>query len=276
MALNNSPMFIPVFADQKRVPAPAPLNFWLRPVDEALHQQSQETFVSDLRALADEWIKTGEDASGHGEEPGKRKLTRELRRIVNGWWSRNRPDVRADHSGEPVLSMPVFKRNFIADGVIVDEMRAAKEEAVRWFAWFLNFPQRYCLCKCRSCNEYYYTQRRPKGRIEYGTYCARHRHLASATRSYEARQAPAQARRLELAAQYWGKWPKNASGNEGKQAQWIARKVNDNVSPQWTPIRRNWVALHRAEIETRSRELQPRSAQIAGEQAEKGRIHAKG
>ena len=87
MALNGSPMFVRAFVEQERVPAPAPLNFCLRPKDEHLHRQAQETFVSHLRRLADEWIGTGRDSSGQGEEPGKRRLTQGLRRIVNDWWA---------------------------------------------------------------------------------------------------------------------------------------------------------------------------------------------
>jgi len=276
MVLKGSWTFIPVFVDQKRVPAPPPLHYEFAPKDEALNKQAQETFVSHMRGLADEWINTGRDASGEGEEPGKRMLTTGLKRIMSEWAAGNRPDIRFDESGELVVSMPVRKVNFTGDGVPIGPLDAAKQEAVRWFAGFLDSPYAYRLCKCRSCNEYYYTERRAKGWIEYGTYCPRHRHLASAMRSYEARQAPAQERRLDVAAQYWGKWPKSMSTDECKQLQWIAKKVNENVSLKWTPIRRNWVTLHGAEIETRNRALRGTLPHTARVKAAEGRIHAEG
>lgn len=250
MALNRSPTFIPTFAEQKRIPAPPPLEFLLRPKDEALHRQSQEAFLSRLRFLSDAWIETGRDRSGEGEDPAKRKLTPELWRVVNDWWAWNRPDVEADDSGEPTLSMPLFKTNFTGDGVLLEPVDAAEAEAVRWFAWFLNLPHRYRLCKCRSCGEYYYVERRPKGFIEYGTYCLRHRHLASAKRSNERRRVSEHERKLDLAVRCLGKWPKRMA-DEGTQARWVAEQVNKNLRHDETPIKRNWVTRYKAKIEER-------------------------
>lgn len=274
MALNWAPTLIPVFAEQIRIPAPPPLNFSLRPKNAELHKATQEAFVKELRSLVDAWIETGRDPSGFGEEPRGRKLLGNLRQTVNGWWARNRPDVLAGESGEPEILMPVHKINFTGNGLLINPLDAVREEAIRWFAWFLNFPHRYRLCKCRLCEEYYLTQREPRGRIEYGTYCARHRHQASATRSYEAKHGPAVARRLDVAAKYWGKWPKAVGGDAGKRAQWVATKVNIEL-PKWTPIRRNWVTLHHREIELRSTALHEKRSGLARPKT-KGGANAKG
>lgn len=272
-ALNARPIFIPTFVAQERIPAPPPLEFRLVPKDDALHRRSQEAFLARLRGLAEKWIETGREAPGEGEDPTKRKLDGELWHVVNDWWVRNPPDVLAASSGEPTLSMPHFKVNFTGSGVPLNPVESAGEEAVRWFAWFLALPHRYRLCRCRSCGEYYYTQRKPKGRIEFGTYCARHRHRASATRSNELSRGPAHERRLEVASKCWGQWPKRIGEDEGRQAQWIARKVNDTVSPKWTRISRNWVTLHRAEIERRSRAL---TSPDTTKKTTKGKRYAKG
>jgi hypothetical protein len=274
MTLNSSREFIQTLADMERSPAPPSLKFHLRVKDVALNQQLQDAFLSHLRYLVDEWIATGRDNFGQGEEPGKRKLApgTGLKRILSKWAAGNKPDIRFDASGELVVEMPVHKRNFTGEGIPLTPEEAAKQEAVRWFGGFLDSQYRYRLCKCRSCHVHYYTERQPKGRIEYGTYCARHRHTASAMRSYEANNGPAQKRRLEVAAQWWGRWPKKLEGNEDQQRVWIARKVNENVSPKWTRISRNWVTLHREEIERLSRELQA----ISGKQTQKGKTHAEG
>lgn len=268
-ALNHSPIFIPTFAEQERVPAPPPLDFLLRVKDHALDRQCREAFMSRLCSLNDEWIGTGRDASGEGEDPNKRNLRGQLWHVVNDWWAYNRPDVLAEDSGEPKLSLSVLKVNFTGDDVLLAPVDAAKEEAVRWFAWFLNLPHRYRLCKCRSCGEYYYIERRPKGFIKYGTYCLRHRHLASAKRANERRRAPERERKLDLAVRSWGKWPRRLK-DFASQAQWVAERVNEKVCPQQSPIKRNWVTRHRREIET---EANRRSKRL--EEATKGKIYAK-
>jgi hypothetical protein len=238
-ALNGHRMFIPIFVEQGN-PAPK---------DEALDRQTRDAFLSHLRGLTDAWIKTGR-STGDTEDPSKRKLTGDLRWVVNEWWARNRPDVTADASGEPVLLMPACKLNFSSP------VEAAKEEAIRQFAGFLDFPHRYQLCKCRSCGEYYYTERRPRGLIEHGTYCPRHRQLASAHRSNQKRRIPIRHQLLDRAAELWGKWPKRLK-DDGERATWIAEKLNKNVGniKNWPIVHRNWVSLRRAEIERRYRRL---------------------
>jgi hypothetical protein len=211
---------------------------------------------------------TGRDESGLGEAPTERKLTRALKRVLYDWTAGNGPRIDFEDSGEWVVTLPdSLKVNFLGEGTRCTPLESAQQEAVRWFAKFLDSPLRYSLCKCRSCDEYYYTERTPRGRIEFGTYCPRHRQSASARRSYEARRAPAQDKRLSIAAAWWGKWPKSMT-DEGQQARWIARKVNEGVSPKWTRIGRNWVTLHKSEIERRSCALHGNS------QTTKGKVHA--
>jgi hypothetical protein len=276
LALNGSRAFMPNFAGLERTPAPPPLKFSLRVKDEALHRRSQEAFLSRLRGLADAWIETGREASGEGEDPNRRKLTRGLRRVVNEWWARNRPDVIAEYDGEPALSMPLFKVNFTGDGTPLQPMDAASEEAVRWFSWFLNLPHRLRLCKCRSCSEYYYTGHRPKGRISYGTYCPTHRHRQTARRSNERRRVPIREQKLDIAARCWGTWPKTVRG-DGRQAQWVAEKINEQIRKEfdWAPVKRNWVTHHGAEIERRSRELCGTAPNTTAEKPAKGNANAK-
>lgn len=251
MALRGNYMFVPTFAEQERVPAPPPLNFYIRPKDKALDQETRGTFLSHLRKLTDGWIETGR-GTGDGDEPSKRKLTMAIKRVLNKWASGNKPDIGFEESGEWVLRLPVCKTNFTGEGMHLEPVDAAKQEAVRRFAEFLDSPYRYRLCKCRVCDEYYYTQRQPKGFIKYGTHCPRHRHSVSARRSYDAKQGPAQEEKLEVAARHWGTWPKDLERDEVRQAQWIANKVSEGVSSKWTPVKRNWVTLHRTEIEARS------------------------
>jgi hypothetical protein len=247
MALNGASTFFPPFVARERV---------------------IDAFLTHLRLLADEWIATARDADGVAEEPCNRRLTRGLKRRLSFWAAANKPDFFFDTSGELVLLLPVCKLNFKGEGVLIEPREAAEQEAVRRFVFFLDSPYRYRLCKCLSCGEYYYTERQPqdgpKGLIKYGTYCPRHRHVASAKRANEQRRGPAQERRLEIAAKWWGRWPNEVDGDPGKQAEWVARKVNAEANPQWTPIARNWVTRHRAEIERRSRQLRRGSGAAKG------------
>lgn len=242
---------IPTFVELTRVAASPPLRFSLRPKDDRLHRQTQDVFVSHLRYLVDEWIKTGKDASGCGERPNERELTRTLKRTLNEWAAGNKPDIHFEDSGEGVILLPVRKVNFTGEGILITPVEAAKQEAVRRFVVFLDSSYRYQLCKCRSCSKYYYTQRKPRAYLEYGTYCAGDRHQASAARSNEQKRNPAQERRLKAAVEWWGKWPKYMKADPGKQADWIARNVNRSTRGERLPIARNWVTRHRSEIEQR-------------------------
>jgi len=241
MALNGHLPFIPRFVEQKRVPAPAPLNFWLRPKDEDLDRQVCASYVSRLRDLADQWIETGR-GEADGESPNERKLPFELHEVLNGWASRNRPDMDLDQFGNTVVWMPACKKDFSS---VLD---AALEDAIRFFARFLDSPLRYQLCKCRSCGEYYCTRRIPRGFIKYGTYCEKHRHIASAKRANERMRVPERHRKLELAKRAWAKLPKRIK-DEGAQALWVAEQVNKDLKYDETLIKRHWVTRYKNEIQ---------------------------
>jgi len=225
-------------------------------VDEILRQRSQEAFLVHLRSLADQWIATGRTSGEYGEDPRKRALTTALKITLNKWAAGNKLDSRFDDAGEWIVSLPVVKISFAGEGVLITLIEAAVQEAVRLFAAFFDSPYRYLLCQCRSCNTYYFSQRQRKSLIKYGTYCRRQRRIASALRSYKAKRASAQERRLQVAAIWKNKFPKDIQGDWPKEAAWIASKVNDNMSPIGTPIGRNWVTVNRAEIERRSTALQ--------------------
>jgi hypothetical protein len=214
----------------------------LRPKDEALDQQVCDAYIARLRQLTDQWIETARDTVGEGESPLDRKLSGPLHKVLSDWASRNRPDISFDRSGNTVVLMPACKMNFSSP------LEAALEDAVRFFARFLESPLRYQLCNCRSCGEYYCTQRLPRGVIKYGTYCEKHRHIASAKRANERTRVPEHARKIELAKKVWSKWPKRIT-DEGGQAQWIAEQVNKNLQYDETPIKRNWVTRYRAAIQ---------------------------
>jgi hypothetical protein len=241
MALNDSPFIIPSFVSSKRVPGPPPLNFSLRSKDEALEQEASEAYIDHLRRLADEWIDSGKSRSGEGENPVERRLTPNLRELLDGWASRNKPFIGFKPSGDIVLFMPACKMDFSSP------LEAARNEAVRLFATFMDSPHRSRLCKCRRCNVYYYTQRQPRGYIKNGTYCPKHRNSASANRSNLRRRIPERKRKLNLASRCWGRWPKRLT-DAGTQAQWVAETVNEKLDRYCTPISRNWVTRNRAEI----------------------------
>jgi hypothetical protein len=242
MALNGHLQFIPRFVEQKRIPAPAPWNVWLRPKDGELDQQVCAAYIARLRDLADQWIETGREKAGEGESPRERKLNDQMYEILNGWASRNQPDLAFDDRGKTVVWMPACKMDFSSP------LEAALEDAVRFFASFLDSPYRYQLCKCRSCGKYYFTQRKPHGFIKYGTYCEKHRHTASAERANDRKRAPERQRKLELAKKFWRKWPKRIT-DQGGQAQWVAGQVNNNLKHDETPIKRHWVTRYQAEIQ---------------------------
>src|ERR1039457_1430557 len=136
MALNDSPFIIPSFVSSKRVPGPPPLNFSLRSKDEALEQEASEAYIDHLRRLADEWIDSGKSRSGEGENPVERRLTPNLRELLDGWASRNKPFIGFKPSGDIVLFMPACKMDFSSP------LEAARNEAVRLFATFMDSPHR--------------------------------------------------------------------------------------------------------------------------------------
>lgn len=240
MALNDSYMFIPRLTELVRVPEPPPLNYSLRPKDEALDQETRKAYVAHLRDLADEWINTGR--RGDVEIPLARKLNLHLRRTLGAWAAENRPDITFDASGNTVVLMPGTKIDYKSP------VAAAKNAAVLLFGVFLDSPFRYRLFKCLRCNAYYYTERQPRGPIKHGTYCPEHRHAASARRSNEQRRGAERERKLDLAAQCWNRWPKRMR-EQGEQAQWVAAEVNRRLDRNCTEIKRNWATRHRAAIE---------------------------
>lgn len=243
MALNASYMFIPQLTELERIPAPPPLNYSWRPKDNALDQEVREACVSHLRRLADEWINSGR--WGDVDSPLERELNSELRWILNVWAGANKPDITFDKSGNTVLQMPPIEIDYKSP------VAAAKNAAVLLFGVFLDTPFRSRLFKCQQCKIYYYTERKPRGPIKYGTYCSLHRHAASARRSNEQRRGPEHERKLDLAAQCWKRWPKRMT-DKGQQAEWVAAEVNRRLDRVYSEIKRNWVTRNRAAIASRT------------------------
>jgi len=245
-------MFIPNgMTELTRVPAPPPLNYWLRPKDEALDQKARKAYVAHLRSLADAWINTGRH--GSVESPLDRKLSRSLRQTLGAWAAGNRPDITFDDSGETVLLMPVTKIDYRSP------IAAAENAAVLLFGVFLDSPFRSRLFKCLRCEAYYYTERQPRGPIKHGAYCPLHRHAASANRSNERKRLPEREQKLDLAAQCWNRWPKRIT-DEGQQAEWVSAEVNRGLGRDCSEIKRNWVTRHRTTIQARAERRYPHGA----------------
>lgn len=243
MALNGHYMFIRVFVEQERVPAPPPLLFSIRPKDQAFHEEVTKAYVDRMRQLADAWIETGR--TNGVEEPRKRKLTSELWRTLNEWAARNQPDLCFTHSGEREVLLPACKIDY---GAPLD---AALNDAVRFFGRFLDSPYRTRLFKCQWCNEYYFTQRQPVDRVEFGTYCPKHRQRASAKRSNASRRDPEHQTKLRLAVDAWGSAPEALS--DAAKLVWVADEINKGLRDgkllhYYAPIKRNFVKRHLDEI----------------------------
>jgi hypothetical protein len=230
----------------KRVPAPEPLKFSIIPANEEHDSRVAKFYICCLRALVDAWIESGRDREHEDhEDPCARHLTMPLQNALNHWAGERHPELSFQESGKPVLELPASRmRNDDAP------FRAAWENALQYFAQFLDSPDRYLIAKCRNqaCT-YYYAQRMPRGPLKYGTYCPAHRQQASAARSVYRSRSDLKKTRLKIARSLWGKWPPSAK-SEKQQRSWLVEKLNEKQDPDNPPIKINWVTRNLEEIAT--------------------------
>lgn len=239
MGLNGNREFIRDFVELEEVPGQP---HSLRPKDKILDERVRQAYVQHLRRLADAWIDTGRrDDIESPRERNLRDFDRKCYRDIEKWHAENRPYLGFDESGETTVIMPWVNLD------IRSPSATAHAEAVNLFSRFLDSDYRTRLLKCRMCETYFYSKREPRAVIKNGPYCDKHRHVASAMRSNARKRAPERSRKLELAAHWWGRWPKRLAG-EGRQAEWVAEKVNRGLDKRHTPIKRNWITRNRVEI----------------------------
>lgn len=238
--------FIPGFVEQEVVPGPQS-GFRLRPKDASLDQAVREVYVNRLRALVDAWIETGRTDAA--DEPSQRKLTRELKLTLWKWGERNPPELGFEDSGETVVYLPAPRINYGSP------LATALNNAIQFFARFLDSPYRFRLFKCQRCAVYYFSKREPRSVIKFGTYCPAHRHQATAKRSNARRRDPERETKLQLAVETWLRAPEGLS--DTKKLEQVVREVNAALRKskrlhRCGPIQRNFVTRHRAEIESRA------------------------
>jgi hypothetical protein len=207
------------------------------------HAQRVAKFhIFSLRLLVDNWIESGRE--GMYEDVRKRHLSEPMMDVLMRWSGSRPPELSFRWwDGAPSLYIPVG-RNHDPE----HPFRNAWNTAIVLFARLLDSPYRYRIAKCRfpGCT-YYYTDRIPKGPLQYGTYCPVHRQRASAARSEGRKRNAMQENRLRIARALWGKWPPEVRSEKSRRI-WLATELNRQQPKAYPKIKVNWVSWHLEEI----------------------------
>ncbi len=211
--------------------------------EDPLHAQRVAKFhIFSLRTLVDNWIESGRE--GMYENVRARHLSEPMMFALMHWSSKRSPELSFRWwDGSPSLYLPVG-RNHNPES----PFRNAWDTAILLFARLLDSSYRYRIAKCRyqGCT-YYYTDRVPKGPLQYGTYCPAHRQKASAKRSEYRKRSAIHENRIKVAKGLWGRWPPRCR-TERSQRLWVAEELNRTQSKPYSKVKINWVTRHLKEI----------------------------
>jgi hypothetical protein len=203
-----------------------------------------ELFLSELRALVDEWLDSGRSTlpgeGGKIEEPPKRNLENAPRayEAMNGWLISERFSGLASTSGE--ITFTFGFKEMRPDGPIED---AAYKEACRIFVLLMQSPERYKLFKCADISCGYYLLDKPRKQYKRETHCAEHRHRVSAlrgTRESRNRENEALFKTAVAAMKAWRKLSEREKAKKHKtEKEYIADEINLRHSKGGNWVTRN-------------------------------------
>jgi hypothetical protein len=223
------------------------------------YRRATERLRSLLRSYVDEWIDTAMEPDG-AEIPLNRDLskTQIAQSVAHGYIYQNPPKVLLSDVGNRRLGILFLRSQPIKEG-LDHPVRDAEEEATRLFALFQASDWCYTIAKCRGCGKYYQIKN-PARRYKRGTYHRRCGSRASAERATSRKRKSADERLLEIAADqlrlYHGKSTNRRKLNEPVEV-WLAEQLTEHIArdPNQRPrqyVKRNWVTLHKKEIEKRT------------------------
>ena len=216
----------------------------LRYEDPIYAQRVAKFHIFSLRTLVDNWIESGRE--GMYEDVRKRHLSAPMMAALTHWSSKRAPELSFQWwDGSPSLYLPVGREHNPEC-----PFRNAWDTAILLFARLLDSPYRYRIAKCRCLGcTYYYTDRVPKGPLQYGTFCPAHRQKASASRAEYRKRNATHENRIRIAHSLCGTWPPDCRTEKSRRV-WLAAEISRKQSKAYSPIKINWVTRHLNEIET--------------------------
>jgi hypothetical protein len=209
-------------------------------------QFSSAEMTRYLRALVDNWIDSGKDASGI-EEPSHRNVSgvfqdsgERLTDVLGSWIGRHRPMLGILGSGELAVWDPPIPTLRGSEPAFF-----GKEFAVYWLYKLLNslFASRLARCGNQKCGRYYLRRRVRKSAIKRGAFCSNCSGAGSAARTKISRKKQEQEL-IEAGAYAWPSWRADL---HGKQSEWVALEINTRLGKE--RITGNWVTRNRPAIE---------------------------
>ncbi|MSO22094.1 MAG: hypothetical protein EXQ58_02320 [Acidobacteria bacterium] len=235
-------------------------------------ERMKPAFVMKLRSLVDKWFDSAVYPDG-SELPMDRSLTGPLLKflphrkiyrpepdclhnILLDWAARVGASVGIDAAGRYDVRVPDPRpAQLRSNGFMrcpIEEY--AQDRAIFYFKQLLELPDAHRAARCSNtpCRRYYARARLRKRLIIRGAFCGKCIGVSSRKRMKISREVK-KKKLVEVAANYWGKWPSNNRRGGGVSAannEWVGRAITKELKLNLLEKKTGkWVARNHTAIE---------------------------